>query len=106
MSNRHIYAANDCDVNPVKVCIYKHADPVKIIPLAVLWVDRGEQAKWTPPPADVGNVFTFRFFRSALLDEFLAGVDGVTWGQTVTIRGDARSGYTVTVSGAELAEAV
>lgn len=106
MSNRHIDARNDSDVNPLKVCIYKQDDPVKIIPLAVLWVDRGEQSKWTPPPGPIGNIFSFRFYRPALVDEFLAGADGVTWGQTVTLRGNARNGYTVLVSGTELAEAV
>lgn len=98
--SHEITFGNKSDVNPVKVCIYKATDTVDIVPVegGVVNVPAGSSRKWSPAAGETADRFHVKFYQPGLVDKFLAGVNPVTWGATVTILGNASSGYHLNVT--------
>lgn len=85
MSSQNIELINETGIE-VKVCIYKKGDP-GIVPVegGVLFIEAGGDRSWGPSPNEHSRAFHVKFFKPALLDEFLAGADGVPLGAAVTL---------------------
>lgn len=91
---------NDTGIK-VKACIYKAGD-IGIVPVegGVVFMDAHTKRAWTPSPNEHSRAFHVKFFKPEIIDQFLAGADGVPRGAGVTLY-EADGSFFVSVSAGE-----